>query len=654
MANGFFGKILWIDLTKESYLEQNLPEKLYRNFIGGYGLGCKLIYDNMNPNLDPFDLDSIIGFFPGLLTGTTAPYSGRYMVVGKSPLTNTWGDANGGGNFGPAIKKCGYDGILISGTGNNPKYVAIVDEKIEIIDASDIWGLDIIDTEKKLKQKHGKFIKTATIGRAGEKLSKISGIANDRGRIAARSGLGATMGSKKLKALVLKGNKNINFNNKNEFINLVKDYNHRAEIKEPGLFMNFILYKLPNMAKIIRRMRVRMTAPPNIMRHVYKNLGTSAGNTVSAENGDMPIKNWSGIGMYDFPFEKTKALSVLDILKYKVRDYGCFSCPVQCGAILKIPELNIEEMHTPEYETCAAFGPFILNNDLSSIFEINNICNRAAIDTISTGVTTAFAIECFEEGILTKNDTDGLELTWGNSKAVIELVKKIINRDGIGDILADGSSIAAKKIGNGSEKFAMTSFGSEIPMHNPRMFKSLAFTYAYDPTPGRHTSASIDHMNIGDIDNFVKGFKMPHSWKRNVKKKQLGQKMVTGIHQIISCGGLCMFTPLFGTYPLLELINALTGWDMNVEECINTGIRIQTLRQAFNLREGINLTENELPGRVIGDPPDEKGPNKGINVEYKEFYKGYCEKMGWNPENGYPLLKTLEDLELDFIIKDLY
>jgi aldehyde:ferredoxin oxidoreductase len=654
MPSGFFGKILWIDLTEERFIEENLPKKLYRNFFGGYGLGCKLIYDNMKSKLDPFNPDSIIGFFPGLLTGTAAPYSGRFMVVGKSPLTGTWGDSNGGGNFGPALKKCGFDGILIKGKANYPKYVSIMDNSFTILDASDIWGLDIIETEKILKEKHGQFIKAAAIGRAGENLSKISGIANDGGRIAARSGLGAIMGSKKLKAIVLKGNKNIPIKEKEQFMNLVKKYNHQAEIKDPGLFMKFILYRLPNMAKTIRRMGIGMTAPPGIMRQVYRNLGTSAGNTVAAENGDMPIKNWNGIGMYDFPFEKTKEISVLNILNYKVRNYGCFSCPVQCGAILKIPELNIDEMHIPEYETCSAFGPFLLNNDLNSIFEINNICNRAAIDTISTGVTIAFAIECFEEGILTKNDTDGLELAWGNSKTIIKLVKKMISRDGIGDLLADGCAIAAQKIGKGSEKFAIISSGSEIPMHNPRMFKSLAFTYAYDPTPGRHTSASIDHIDIGDIDHFIKGFKLPHGWKKNNKKKQIGQKMVTGLHQIISCSGLCMFSTLFGSYPLLELISALTGWDLNIEEIIKTGIRIQTLRQAFNLREGINLSKNELPGRVIGDPPDKCGPNKGVNVEYKDFYKGYCQEMGWNPKNGYPLPKTLKDLELDFIIKDLY
>jgi aldehyde:ferredoxin oxidoreductase len=359
-----------------------------------------------------------------------------------------------------------------------------------------------------------------------------------------------------------------------------------------------------------------MSGPSGILRQVYRNLGTSAGNTIAAENGDSPIKNWSGIGMYDFPFKKSIKLSVINILKYKIREYGCFSCPIQCGAILKIPELNIDAMHLPEYETCAAFGPFLLNDDLMSIFKINDLCNREGIDTISTGATIGFAIECFEKDIITKSDTDGLDLTWSNSTAIYDLVKKT--------------------------------------MHNPRIFKSLAFSYAYDPTPGRHSSASIDFTDVGNISKFLKGLKLPTRWRINTKRKVKAQKLITGIHQVISSTGLCLYSSLFGCYPLVELINSLTGWDVNIEELIKTGLRIQTLRQAFNIREGVDISRNTLPGRAIGDPPDDKGPGKGITVDYKNFYISFCREMGWNPENGYPLKETLEELQLEYVIKDLY
>jgi len=654
MSYGFYGKVLWVDLTKDNLTEEEISEKTFRQFMGGYGLGCRLLYERMSPHTEPLSSESIIGFFPGLLTNTAAPFSGRYMVVGKSPLTGTWGDANCGGNFGPAIKACGYDGIMVSGKSTEPIYLSIMDDKSKILDASDIWGKDIIETEKILKKKHGNSIKTAGIGQAGENLSKISGIANDRGRIAARSGLGAIMGSKNLKTIVLKGNKKVEIFNREKFFNLIKEYHKTTKIKELKSMKKSFLGEMFGMVKSMRRLKLGMINAPNLMRTIYRNFGTSIGNTISAESGDSPIKNWLGIGMYDFPYKKSTNLSSININEYKVKEYGCFNCSVQCGAILKIPELNIEEMHIPEYETCCAFGSLLLNNDLQSIFQINDVCNRAAIDTISTGATVAYAIECYENGLISKNDTNGLELNWGNSKAILSLVNKIILREGIGDLLADGVKIAVDKIGKESEPYAMNSLGSEIPMHDPRYFKSLAFSYAFDPTPGRHTTASIDFADIGAYDKFEKKLHLPKKRKQNEDRKVEAQFIATGFHQILSCAGMCMFSTSFGPYPFIDLLNALTGWSDDIDEYITIGLRIQTLRQAFTLREGIKLSQNELPDRVIGDPPAKKGPLKGTTVEYKDFYKKYCIKMGWNPENGYPLKETLKKLELEFVIKDLY
>ena len=654
MGFGFFGKVLWVDLTKDNFWEEDIPEKMYRQFMGGYGLGCRLLYERMFSHTKPLSPESILGFFPGLLTSTAAPFSGRYMVVGKSPLTKTWGDANSGGTFGPAIKACGYDGILIKGKSKKPIFLSIIDNVIKILDASDIWGKDVIETEKILKNRYGNSIKTAGIGQAGEKLSKISGIANDKGRIAARSGLGAIMGSKNLKTIVLNGNKRVEIFNREKFYDLIKEYNKTAKIKPLNSMKKSFLSKMFGMVKSMRRLKIGMVNAPNLMRTIYRNYGTSIGNTISAETGDSPIKNWAGTGMYDFPYEKSIKLSSVNITKYKVKEYGCFSCPVQCGAILKIPELNIEEMHIPEYETCCAFGSLLLNNDLFSIFQINDICNRAAIDTISTGATVAFAIECFEKGLISMEDTNGLELTWGDPKAILHLVNKIILREGIGDLLADGVRIAADKIGKESESYAINSLGSELPMHDPRYFESLAFSYAYDPTPGRHTTASINFAEIGPYDKFEKKLILPKKQKQKENKKVEAQIITTGFHQILNCAGMCMFSTSFGSYPFIDLLNSLTGWKDNIDEYIATGLRIQTLRQAFTLREGIKISKNELPDRVIGIPAAKKGPLKGKTIEYKDFYRKYCIRMGWNPENGYPLEETLEKLDLEFVFRDLY
>ncbi|MFX1289121.1 MAG: aldehyde ferredoxin oxidoreductase family protein [Promethearchaeota archaeon] len=654
MGNGFFGKVLWVDLRNEHFRVEEVNETLYRQFIGGYGLGCRLLYEKMVSHINPFSPESIIGFFPGLLTGTAAPYSGRFVVVGKSPLTGTWGDANCGGNFGPAIKACGYDGILVIGKSKEPRYISILEDNVNILNASEIWGKDVIETEIILKKRHGSSIKTAGIGRAGEKLSKISGIANDRGRIAARSGLGAIMGSKNLKALVLRGNKKVEIFDHNKFYDLIREYNKTAKNKPLNSTKKAFLGNMFGMVKSMRRLKMGSIDAPNLMRTIYRNFGTSIGNTISAESGDSPIKNWSGIGMYDFPYKKSINLSSVNITKYKVKEYGCFSCPVQCGAILSIPELNIEEMHIPEYETCCAFGSLLLNNDLFSIFQINNMCNRAAIDTISAGSTVAYAIECFENGLISEDDTSGLELNWGNSKAILDLVNKMIQREGIGDLLADGVKIAADKIGKESDRYSIHSLGSEIPMHDPRYFNSLAFSYAFDPTPGRHTTASIDFADIGPYDKFEKKLNLPKKRKQNDNNKVEAQVAATGFHQILNCAGLCMFSTSFGPYPFIDLLNSLTGWTYNIDEYVTSGLRIQNLRQAFTLREGISITQNELPDRVVGNPPAKKGPLKGRTIKYKDFYKKYCIRMGWNPENGYPLKKTLENLDLGFVIEDLY
>ena len=613
MTNGYFGKILWIDLSKGAFKEENLPEEYYRSYLGGYGLAAKLIYENMPTKTDPLGSDSIFGFFPGLLTGTMAPLTGRFMVAGKSPLTGTWGDSNCGGYFGPEIKKCGFDAILIKGKASTPKYITIIDDNKQIIDATDLWGLDVVQTEEMLTKKHGK-VQVASIGQAGEKLSLISGIVNDKARIAGRSGLGAVMGSKNLKAIVLKGNNKILIADRELLLKHTKEYNQRIKESTSGMIQ------------------------------IFKTLGTTAGNTMMVQMGDTPIKNWGGTAKEDFPAESQNKISGMELDKYKQKAYGCFACPVHCGAIMKVSEVGLEETHRPEYETCAVFGPMLLNDDLMSIFTVNDLCNRAGIDTISAGTAVAFAIECFENGIISKDDTDGLELKWGNSSAIIELVKKIISREGIGDILADGVKRASEKIGKESHEYAIHSMGQEIGMHSSKFYKSMGATFAFDPTPGRHTTPTLDFGTFGPIgkpNGLFEGFSLPEGYRKPGAERSEAEKLIAGIWQSLNSIGLCMFVASYQKYPLLELITAVVGWNLTIEELVETGLRIQTLRQAFTLREGIDIINNKMPSRAVG-------------IDYLADYKGYCEKMGWNPENAYPLEETLKNLNLEFVIKDLY
>jgi len=653
MTGGYMGKVLWVDLANESFEEQELPDEVYRQYLGGYGLACKLIYENTPPKYDPLGPDAILGFFPGLLSGTPAPLSGRYMVCGKSPLTGSWGDANSGGTYSPEIKKCGYDGILFKGIASKPVYVSIIKGKKEILDASDIWGLDIIEAEEKLKEKHGKFVKTAGIGQAGENVSLIAGVANDKGRLAARCGLGAVMGSKKLKMLVLQGNNKVAIQQKRPFLDHVKKYNKKEE--KPSRLMKPIAKLAPKMAKTIRRTGIKFDlAPASLTRTLYQKYGTTSSNSISIETGDTPIRNWSGIGHIDFPSSQSKHVNAPAIYKYVERPYGCITCPVKCGAICKVPELDLEETHRPEYETCTVFGANLLNYDLISIFELNEITNRAAIDCISAGSVVAFAIECFKNGILTEKDV-GFPLRWGDSEAIVKLTKKIINREGIGDLLADGTKIASEKLGKGSEQFAIHSLGQETAMHNPRVFSSLAFSYAFDPTPGRHTTPSLEFHEVGPVDKAIKEIKLPKGYKKDDILHAEAQKITTCAHQCVSSVGLCLFALYYGKYPFFELINTLTDWNMKASELLQIGHRIQTIRQSFALREGVDIAGNRLNGRIYGDPPFEKGPTKGVTIDdYVDTYKQYCTAMGWNTEDGRPLEKTLKELGLDYVIKDLY
>ncbi|MHA1490532.1 MAG: aldehyde ferredoxin oxidoreductase family protein [Promethearchaeota archaeon] len=613
MTNGYMGKILWIDLSNGTFKEENVPKDLYRKYLGGYGLAVKYIYEKMPKNADPLGPDAILGFFPGLLCGTVAPLTGRYMVAGKSPLTGTWGDANCGGFFGPEIKKCGYDGILIKGIASGPKIISIIGDDKKIEDASDLLGLDCVETEETLGEKYS-GARIASIGQSGEKLSLISGIVNDKGRIAARSGLGAVMGSKKLKAMVLKGDKSIELADKGTLINIVKTYNDGIKAAPAGSIQ------------------------------LWRDIGTPWMNDIVCKTGDTPIKNWGGVAAEDFPDEKLNKLLGTEFEQFKEKKIGCFGCPVQCGATLKVPDLQINETHRPEYETCASFGHLLLNDDLLSIIKINDMCNRAGIDTISVGGTIAFAIECFENGILGLDDTEGMKLTWGNSEAIVELVKKIINREGIGDLLADGSKIASEKIGKGSEEYAIHSMGQELAMHSPKYYKSLGMSYAFDPTPGRHTSGTLDMMVGGPMlkkDGLFPGFSLPKKFKRPGEGRNEALKVSSSLWQATSCLGLCQFAYFFQQYPLTDILKSVLGWDMTMEEIVKAGDRIQTLRQAFTIREGVDIVNNTIPKRSVGE-------------NYKKDYIAYCKQIGWNPKNGYPFKETLTNLELDFLNKDLY
>lgn len=652
------GILLIVDLTTGEIRVEHPSTDEYRKFLGGPGLGADYLFRNMPAHADPLGPENILGFLPGLLTGTGAYFSGRYSVVAKSPLTGTWGDANSGGFFGPELKRAGFDAIFIRGKAEEPVYLWIKDGKAEIRPADKLWGLDTGETLDALQEElSDKSLRAAVIGPAGEKLSLISAVINDRGRAAARSGVGAVMGSKNLKAVAVRGKGKIHLADKKRLNSLNRSMVNR--LKEQPSFLNKILGVLfkPILPNLLRRGGMPMPDVPTIVEGFGKH-GTSMLASSSSEMGDMPIKNWAGVGYRDFPMRsRSNKISDDNVYRYAKQKYSCSNCALGCGALLDVKEgaYAIENEHRPEYETLGSFGGMILNDNIESIIKANGICNAYGLDTISAGGTIAFAFECFEGGLLTIEETDGLDLTWGNHKAAIAALEKLAKREpGLGELLADGVKVAAEKIGNGAEQYAMHVGGQELAMHDPRLNPSFATTYVTDPTPGRHTQGGAGFNEFGIPLVTLPGLEIPPTPRREFSGKgkvhSIGSKAVETMDAL----GVCELSSMSGFYPYLEIVNAATGWDMTVDEFMETGERIQNLRQAFNVREGFTPSDFVLPDRVLGKPPLETGPNANFTIDIETMSNEFFEEMQWDAKTGRPNRDHLVELGLDYVAEQIY
>lgn len=626
---GYMGKILWIDLTAKTITEETIPDEYYEKFLSGYGLGAKIIFDRQKPGVDPLGPDNIFGIMSGLLTGTGALMNGRWMAVGKSPLTGTWGDANCGGYLAPAIKKTGYDGFFFTGISSEPVYLLIDNDKKELKSASDIWGKDTTYTDDYLQKKHGKEFRIACIGPAGETLSLIAGVVTDKGRLAARSGLGAVMGSKKLKAVCIRGNVS------------TKVYDQQFVAQYSGDYLEDV-FSDPHVAK-------------------FRKWGTPAFVKYFAQCGESPVKNWKGAGVTDFPGQMAAKISEDAVIKYEVEKYGCYHCPIRCGGLMTVKDgpYPLKEAHKPEYETLCSFGTMLLCDDVRRIIKINDMLNRAGIDTISCGAVVAWAFEAYENGVITKKDTGGLELVWGNAEAVVQLVQMLIDGEGIGQYLRLGIKKAAEHFEKKSTTYAMNAGGQELPMHDPRVSDNenlgLGVGYEAEPTPGRHTSTLDACDKYRKTDPTRKLYPRPFGRKHADVDQGDDLRDASCMMDLVEGLGLCAFGFSGGlTPPLVEWINGATGWKKNFEAYLRIGRRIKTLRHSFNIRESIKPGDTLLTNRAKGIPPLEKGPNAENAPDFETAKRNYYKAMGYDAETAFPLKKTLEELELYEVIKALY
>ena len=658
---GSMGKILVVDLTARSWHEEEIGDEIYENLLAGVGLGAWYLYRNIPPGADPLGPENILGFTAGLLTGTGAVMTGRWMAVCKSPLTGGWGDSNCGGDLAPAIKQCGYDALFFKGAADSPVYLYLDGKSPEIRDAAPYWGLDAVEAEEALiRDTRGKKKPAvAVIGPAGEKRSLIAGISNDLGRYAARSGVGAVMGSKNLKAVVLSGARLVKSADPRGIKEVNKEY--AAKVRKSNLPELVKGGALPVMGKVMGSMK--STAPMDgiITAMLLKRYGSSMNNTLSIHNGDAPLKNWGG-SEKDYHKGYYKSLNPDLFRKRETRKYHCYGCIIGCGAVCDISDVKdgrYSHTHKPEYETAMVFGGLLMNRDTDAIFYINELLNRAGLDSISTGGTVAFAIECYENKLLSPEETGGLELTWGNSDAIVKLVKKIAAREpGIGELLADGVREAARKIGKGSEKYAVHAGGQELPMHDPKIDPMLGATYSADPTPGRHTTSGGLYYTSSELWKHV-------SWLPALVKhpkaddyeptpeEALKNVAYTSYKMLVDGSGGCHYAMMMGVrhFKIFECANLATGWEKSPDEYMEVGKRIQTLRQLFNARHGVDMDSFRMHPRAAGEPPLPRGHNRGITLKIDEMVRQYRRGWGWDEKTGYPLPETVARLGLNELLE---
>ncbi len=623
MSYGYLGKIIRIDLTDGSIKIEEPNDIFYRTYMGGKGFIAHYLLKELKPGIDPLSEDNKLIIAAGILTGLSVAGVPRFAVGAKSPLTGGYGQSEAGGFWGPELKKAGFDGLIIEGKADKPVYIYIKDGQIEIKDAGHVWGKETGETQEILFKEVGdKTIKVLQIGPAGENLVKYACILNGLKHANGRNGLGAVMGSKNLKAVVVKGNKKIP----------VHDNEKISEISK-----SFLSYYMENP----------------LTRGLYE-YGTPAGVMGNNAGGILPTRNFN-----DGEFQNAEKISaqvmVDTMLKKRV---GCYACAVRCKRKVEIQSDDISvdgKYGGPEYETVAAFGSLCENDDLEVIAKANELCNRLGIDTISTGMSIAFAMECYENGIISQKELDGIDLSFGNKKSILEIIEKIARREGIGDVLAEGSEAAARKFGNGADKFVLCVKGQELAMHEPRGKVGVGIGYAVCET-------GADHMVIGHDSLFgKKGFTLdsvkPFGIIEPVDALDLSWKKVRAFVYLqrwwsfFNMTGICDFVPVpRGAMPaedVVALVKAATGWETSLWELMIAGERAINMARLFNLREGFTSEDDTLPDRLFEGLKNGRLEGNSISrEEFKEAISIYYSMMGWN-EEGVPTKGKLLELNIE-------
>ncbi len=603
MLTGYTGKILWVNLSNQKISTTEFDESFAKKYIGGNGFGIKLLLQECPPNTDPLGPENVFILALGPFARTSVPTSSKYSVYSKSPLTGFLGEGISSGFFGNELKAAGYDIVVVHGRHPSLCYLWIDDDEIQICEAENLRGVDTWTVETIIREElDDPQIQVAAIGMGGENQVRFACITNDRSRQVGRTGLGAVLGSKNLKAIAVRGTKNVSVAAPEKLLELCME-----------------IYK-------------RCQGPPT---EKYRILGTPANILVFNELGALPTKNFQ-----QATFEQAEEVSGERLSEYYVdRIVSCGNCPIACDHISRVKKGPYKGAEAGvDFETIFSFGPNLGVGRLDAIIKANEFCDRVGIDTMSAGGTIAFAMECFERGLISKEDTNGLDLSFGNYESVLALLELIAKREGIGDILAEGSKRAAQIIGKGSEKYAMHIKGLELPGYAIRGLKTAALGFATSTRGGCHLrSGSYGPDMKGTVDRY---------------KEELGRgklvKDAEDLYSIYDSLILCKFIRSAVTNEdIAKMYTLTTNVKITEKELLKAGERIYTLEKIFNLREGAKRSDDSLPPRMYSEPiPD--GPAKGSFISregYKLMLDDYYDYRGWTKE-GFPTKEKLAELDI--------
>lgn len=615
---GFMGRVLRVNLTSDEISEEPTPEKDARMFLGGSGLATKYLFDELEKGVDPLGPENKIIYMTGPLTGTISPSSGRFSAVTKSPLTGFWGEANSGGQWGRDLKRSGFDGIIVEGKREKPVYLVIDDGKAELKDGEEIWGRGVKEATKTIKERLGNRFNVSCIGVAGENLVRYSAIMNDVHRALGRCGLGAVMGSKRLKAIAVAGGQEIDLADREAFNEAAK--------------------------------KARDFANESLLKMTLEVYGTAMVLDLVNIKGGFPTRNWqSGHCSYA---DDINGIAINE--KILVGRKACFACPIACGRVIEIKSGKYAcKGEGPEYESLGALGAMCDVDDLEAITYAHLLCNEYGLDTISTGSSIAFSMECYEKGILTTADTDGLELEFGDADVMIELIHKIARREGIGDLLAEGTKRASEKLGQGSERFAMHVKGLELPAYDCRATKITGLAFATANRGGDHITGYVQGPTFLDIPYLiVEESAIQDAQVENPAEARVVKEMEDAL-TVFDSVGCCKFLGMaLMAEDVAPVVANATGWEFSASDLRKAGERIYNLARAFNVREGCTRADDTLPPRLLEEPLLE-GPAKGLVVDLDPLLDAYYEFRGWHKATGSPTAAKLEELGLGDVIDQL-